>query len=176
MDYLYTPYYCEENIWHLCEHAAFPFPTWVVFIFNPQREFAIWEQKLADPGRALIWDYHVIQVSLQNNSLRVYDFDTRLSWGIDFRRYLESAFPNFDYPDSLIPIFRFEKSDAFKKNFKSDRRHMKQEGVFLAPPPPWNMISEQSNLDLYLDINVKSEELFTLSELQHSNFVSRLSK
>ncbi len=42
----YTPYYCEENVWHLCRQPSLSaFEKEAVFISNPQRACWLWEQK-----------------------------------------------------------------------------------------------------------------------------------
>lgn len=55
-NFLYTPYYCEENIWQLCGESKFTKKSWVIFISNVSGTCAIWKQKLAEPHLPVVWD------------------------------------------------------------------------------------------------------------------------
>lgn len=57
----YAAYYCEENVWHLCQRPEFgKGERRVVFISNLQRTCAMWGQRAARRNQPVIWDYHVI--------------------------------------------------------------------------------------------------------------------
>ncbi len=60
--YQYAPYYCEENIWHLCQEADFSgFDRKVVLVSNDRRTCALWNQRAQMAhGEPVIWDYHVV--------------------------------------------------------------------------------------------------------------------
>ncbi len=164
--FLYTPYYCEENIWHLCAEDHFKASSWVLFISNPANQFAIWNQKRVEPGEALLWDYHVILLHHDDKIWRIFDFDTREDFGCEAIRYLESSFPTA-IPESLVPSFLVQKSATFGAHFQSNREHMKDEkGDFIKPPPTWNPISKTSNLESYLLMNNKKNTILTLDDIR----------
>ena len=81
-DFLYQPYYCEENIWHLCQNASFK-ESEVIFIASKGNAFPMMNQRvMTNPSIPVLWDYHVILLvkSEMNNSghNQIVDFDTTL--------------------------------------------------------------------------------------------------
>ena len=67
--FVYTKYFCEENIYHLCKlvvSQTFHFPilkSFVVFISNPAKKVPIGYQRSANSETGfIVWDYHVILV------------------------------------------------------------------------------------------------------------------
>ena len=59
-DFLYQPYYCEENIWHLCRNEPLK-NSHVIFIASRGDSFPMLNQRvMKDPLIPILWDYHVI--------------------------------------------------------------------------------------------------------------------
>lgn len=149
----YTPFYCEENVWHLCEDGA----GTVVVISSPSRATPLWKQRAAgDTEEPVFWDYHVILV----RDGRVFDLDTTLPFPCPLEEYVDETF-------RLPAAVRFRCFDAedYRRGFGSDRSHMRDEhGHWRAPPPPWPAIrGERIKLDAMID--VLSEGVLTLPEL-----------
>jgi len=152
--YLYAPYYCEENIWHLAT-AAKDAHCKVVFISNTDRQCALWNQQIAASGSPIVWDYHVILVCLENDQWEVYDFDTTLNWGESLVSYLSQTFDQ-SIAQELHPRFRVVSSGMFLQEFCSDRRHMQdKDGRWLQPIPNWPAINTESvhNLHQFIDMD-----------------------
>jgi protein N-terminal glutamine amidohydrolase len=141
----YHPFYCEENIWHLCRSGEV---TEVVFITNPARRVALWHQKAAPPDRPIVWDYHVIAADGRD----LWDLDSRLGCPIGRADYLEATFATVGLqPPEYDPRFAVVAAADFVRDFRSDRSHMRgPDGSWQAPPPPWPAIADSSNLDHYL--------------------------
>lgn len=78
----YTRYYCEENVYKLLETAlaqvqaapATPAPRqlFAVFVSNPERKVLLFHQAASrvgpDMDNYVVWDYHVVAVSLDYGS------------------------------------------------------------------------------------------------------------
>ncbi len=162
-DCQYTPFYCEENIWHLCRQLNNP-NAQVIFISNPAREFVIFHQRLDPAG--IIWDYHV--VLLADN--QVYDLDTILLFPCPQETYLQMSFPD-GIPSDLEPQLRLIPASEYVESFASDRSHMLDEdGNYLHPPPPWPAIQpEQGNkVWEFADMTVETiGTVHTLDSLRH---------
>lgn len=65
--YIYTPYYCEENIYLLVESftndrsISDKWETYAVFLSNHTKTVALWNQKVSKhPDYPVVWDYHCI--------------------------------------------------------------------------------------------------------------------
>lgn len=129
----YWPFYCEENVWHLCrEDLLLPFTRKVVFISNENRCVAMKNQRA---GALVYWDYHVVLL-FRDTGWKVADLDTLLPFPCPVDQYLANSFEADD-----APIFRVVDADQYIKSLVSDRRHMlDQDGQYLQPPPPWNEI------------------------------------
>nr|GAT43997.1 predicted protein [Mycena chlorophos] len=154
----YTPFYCEENIWHLCsaflQHQT-ALQTWAVFVSNESKTVALWQQKLGEP--LVVWDYHVVAI-VQNHDAKkwVYDYDTRLPFPSPleeyiaetfrrdippaYKRYCSNARTNLTFYRSL---FRIVPGQEFVDFFASDRSHMMKGGV---PHPPYDAIRGKKTL------------------------------
>ena len=156
----YQPYYCEENIWKLCKQINSP-ESKVIFITNHQNAFIMKNQigaKLSPemgPIPFIIWDYHVILMTRENESWIIYDPNSSLDWRISLSAYIKYSFYD-DAPASFKPSFRLIEGDDYLKNFSSDRRHMKNDcGNWLKAPPEWPLINPHlnHNLDRYIDFS-----------------------
>ncbi len=141
----YWPFYCEENIWHLCQEAPLlPFERKVVFISNGKQCVAMKKQQT---GSLVYWDYHVILL-FRDTDWKIADPDTLLPLPCPSEDYLSSSFVPAE-----PPMFRVVEADHYIRCFSSDRRHMvDQNGRYLQPPPPWNTIGRSGfNLWNFVD-------------------------
>jgi hypothetical protein len=150
----YQPYYCEENVWHLCQHAALAGRSSALFISNRDRCCALWNQRAAAEGSAVLWDYHVVAVS--HGDGMVWDLDTRLPLPCDLASYLDGTFSDDPrLPEGLQPVFRLFDGATFVATFASDRSHMLDtRGEYLQPPPPWRAIGQgrTNTLQTFVDM------------------------
>jgi hypothetical protein len=147
----YQPFYCEENAWWLCADPALgPGERQVVFVVSLAGRVPLLGQRLAPPGRALAWDYHVVTV---DGAGQVWDLDSRLALPSPGLDWLDSSFALAGrLPVVYGPRFRVLGASDFRRDFASDRRHMRdRRGRWLRPPPPWPAIGTGSNLGHYLD-------------------------
>jgi len=153
----YHAFYCGENVWWLCQQARFAEQScWAVFISNPTRQVAIWEQRAAPPGQPVVWDYHVILV-VKEGELTVWDLDTRLQCPTTLTDYLARSFPPLALASGLpSPRFRAVEASTFVAQLATDRRHMRDaRGGWIKPPPPWDAPAADrgSNLDNFVDMS-----------------------
>lgn len=111
-----TPFYCEENIFLLCEaFISLQEEVSAVFISNELKtvcsygatvnslgltnacQVALWNQKLSkDPGSVVVWDYHVVLLLRSSDGQHwIYDFDTRIAIPCPLKggQQLNSPFP-----------------------------------------------------------------------------------
>jgi protein N-terminal glutamine amidohydrolase len=158
----YTAFYCEENVWHLANDAEI---DCVVFISNPQRQVACFEQQRAPaPGQPMVWDYHVIGLALsttETQSSMIQDLDSALTMPSPVNKYLAATFPPLrPQHQKYSPWFRICSATDYIRTFASDRRHMKSpDGSWQQPPPAWPCIGAArgtSNLDEFLDLSAGS--------------------
>lgn len=165
----YWPFYCEENIYHLCHSKELlSFERKVVFISNRQRCVAMKNQGSAADS-SVSWDYHVILL-FRDNHWQVVDLDSRLARPCPVADYLAlSFFPRA--ADFFPPLFRVVEAADFTSIFSSDRRHMRDEdGAWLQEPPPWspirNELKESFNLWDFVDMDgVGHGKIHTLEEM-----------
>jgi len=143
----YQAYYCEENIWKLCQLEFFEdTAVQILFLLPSQANFiAVWQQQLAKAKQPVFWDYHVIL--LDKSNAQIYDFDSLLPFPVDAKEYFSSSFA-MDFP-AYLPQFKvFERKD-FIERFSSDRSHMLDEqGNWMASPPVWPCILNNNGIDL----------------------------
>lgn len=145
----YQPYYCEENIWQLAAAPALtPYPRQVIFISNPQHTCALWGQKAAPPGQPVIWDYHVI-LAIQAEQTWIYDLDTRWAFPSLAQTYLDQTF--LPVPPQFAPYFRVIDAETYRTHLASDRSHMRKNGRWTMPPPPWPNPGQGMNLPQFWD-------------------------
>ena len=146
-DCLYQPYYCEENIWQLCQKDYFKGrEVKVLFLLPTEANYiALWHQKLTDPDQPVFWDYHVILFDVTN--LQIFDFDTHLTFPFNAKSYFTLSF-GIEYP-KYLPRFKVFDKDPFVENFSSDRSHMLDDrGRWLAEPPAWPFILNEQGVSL----------------------------
>ncbi|MFO0760127.1 MAG: hypothetical protein U0359_26835 [Byssovorax sp.] len=166
----HQPFYCEENVYHLCQEPIFAGrPRFAAFLSNASGGFAMWGQKASPrPGRPILWDYHVIL--LAQDPWEIWDLDTTLGFPLPAADYLRASFP-LPLPEELMPCFRLVPPDELAATFASDRRHMRRaDGRYRKPPPPWPPIvtaEEGFNLPRFLDVNDPfAGEVLTLDALR----------
>jgi hypothetical protein len=125
----YTSRFCEENIWKLAQELVsqgFDLDALqVLFLSNRGRQVALSWQKMAPPGRLLVWDYHVILLAAMNHELYVFDFETRLGFPCQAEWYFRKTLPEvLVLLRDLRPAIRIIPASSFLKRFCSDRTHM----------------------------------------------------
>jgi protein N-terminal glutamine amidohydrolase len=130
-----TPFFCEENVWHLCRDAP---PAWAlhaVVITNADHAVAMWGQRAAsaDP---IVWDYHVIAIARHPTPI-VLDVDGREHTVLPLPAWLRTSFRG-GVRDDLMPRFRVMPAAVYADVLASDRRHMRDaDGAPTRPFPPW---------------------------------------
>ncbi len=146
----YWPFFCEENIWHLCQETfLLPFARKVVFISNRNRCFAMKHQRAVSPDSMISWDYHVVLL-YHDIEWKILDLDTSLPCPCPTEQYLSNSFVA-EFSTCAPPMFRVVDADHFIRNFSSDRRHMRDKnGTYLKPPPPLPLIKSASGEDFNL--------------------------
>lgn len=177
MSYLYHPYYCEENIWHLCQRPEFSHSK-VLVIASKDSAFPMLQQRTAAaPYVPLFWDYHVIMLwHDQDQQSHILDFDTTLGFCTPVKPYFQQSFMDEKHlPPAFIPLFRVIPAKTYATCLQSDRRHMKTGQNWLAPPPAWPAISATtSNLHKFTDMTDHDYgQIMTAAELlQHCQQLS----
>lgn len=153
---LYTPFYCEENVWQLCRHPDLKdLEKEVVFISNPEKACLLWEQKASEREDVPVcWDYHVILLARRTH-WEVWDLDSRLEPPVEAGRYFQRTFP--PGPPWGLPLrFRVWGADEFVSKFRSDRSHMRiAQGGWTAAPPPWPPIMAEDGYPLMTLIDME---------------------
>lgn len=166
---IYTPYYCEENIWKLCERVQELQcdqleQCFAVFISNEREMVPIWGQKAGDEEKdhLVVWDYHVILLHRQvmmngDETTAVYDFDTVLRFPISFDAYCANNFREAAISSAYRYMFRVVPAGVFLQQFASDRSRMRDEnGRYLKPPPKYDFIRterETNNLNSFISMD-----------------------
>ncbi|MFT3771174.1 MAG: hypothetical protein QM820_37645 [Minicystis sp.] len=150
----YQPFYCEENVYHLsAEPIVAARPRDVVFISNPTRSTAMWNQRAAGrPNQPMVWDYHV--VLLVADPWEFWDLDTFLGCPVPAADYLAGSFAA-RVPIRFRPLFRLVDAALFAGTFASDRTHMVRRGRYERPPPSWPCIGvpdREPNLMRFADM------------------------
>lgn len=138
---LHQPFWCEENIWHLCaDPAVGPGERYVAMVTGTARQVACWDQRCAEPGGAVLWDYHVILLS--GPRWQVWDLDTRAPCPCPVADWTSRTFPIEEQVTSgFRPRFVVVPAATYRKELWSDRRHMLlPDGTWTQPPPPWQAI------------------------------------
>ncbi|KAJ7343627.1 N-terminal glutamine amidase-domain-containing protein [Mycena albidolilacea] len=139
---VYTPFYCEENIYLLCEaFIAQQEDASVIIVSNELKTVALWNQKLSES--VVVWDYHVVLlVRSRDQQHWIYDFDTRLPFPCLMQDYLSHTFRE-DVRSSYQSVFRIVPGPIFVEHFASDRSHM------LTDASDSNSGSEASSIQTY---------------------------
>ena len=160
----YQPYYCEENIWHLCQHPDY-LGGKVIFIAAYGDYCPMFFQKDGQGKNQLIfWDYHVVLL----HDGEIHDFNSTLSFSTPLQNYCAYSFADENLLEpQMIPKFRVLSAKDYVASFLSDRRHMKSQSGWDAPPPSWPPISKSSsNLQRFSDMqDFEFGEILGLTEL-----------
>lgn len=155
----YQPFYCEENVWQLCQRDEFRHEdVYAVFISNAARTCALWSQRASGSSTTpVVWDYHVILLDTSTQPAQIWDLDTRLGAPLRAERWWQVTFPlGAAVPDALTPRFRLVPAPVYAERFSSNRAHMRDTaGNYQAPPPPWPPIFDPAtgtNLHRFIDM------------------------
>lgn len=164
----YQPFYCEENIWHLCQHPDY-LDGDVVFIAGYGSYFPmLCQQGCENQGSLVFWDYHVVLLK----DGKIFDFNTTLPFSSLVESYFAQSFINESRLRPLqVAMFRVMPANEFVAAFQSDRSHMKTTDGWSAEPPEWPLISESSsNLDRFADMeDLEFGRVLSASELLNIN-------
>ncbi|MCK5737405.1 MAG: hypothetical protein KAH21_13055 [Spirochaetaceae bacterium] len=128
--YLYTPLFCEENIWHLChtlhtqELSGKDYR--IILLTNTNKSIALFSQQRSEKNKPAIWDYHVVlEAEIQGETV-IFDFDSHLDFPIDSANYWNNTLPGkTEIHPNYLPDFRVIPSADYLQYFHSDRSHMK---------------------------------------------------
>lgn len=155
----YCPYFCEENIWHLCRDDVVAdglriIPVEdrrVVFISNDARAVPMDHQK-AGKGAVVLWDYHVVLFALARSGWQCWDLDHDAGAPRPVAEWLSDSFlidgaleayRALTKRDFERPRFRVVEASDFLEHFASDRSHMVDaKGRPTQPHPDWPPIGE----------------------------------
>ena len=168
-DLTYTPLFCEENIWKFldyCQTDNTIKPRDVIFIINPDKAIALFDQKLSQENEPVIWDYHVILSATYEQQTVIFDFDSRRPFPDLISNYFNRTFLSWSLlPEKLRPFLRIINATHFYKHFSSDRSHML--GLITDDKfPEYETISPEKHIEpLYLQdcFNISSESIKELS-------------
>src|SRR5262245_30375274 len=87
---LRQPFYCEENVWHLCQEPALASRRRdVVFVANAEGACPMWRQK-AGRGKPIVWDYHVVLLAW--DPPEIWDVDCTLGVPLPAITWLQKSF------------------------------------------------------------------------------------
>jgi hypothetical protein len=138
--------YCEENVWQMAQQVT-PNPRWAVFISTEDRKCFMHAQISHYKDDALVcWDYHVVLLEQSRDGFTIWDPNCTLGYPLSATEWTRANFPDWD----CQVRFRLVESQTFLRDFRSDRRHMRNAAGELEAPPPWPEISPgESNLDSY---------------------------
>ncbi|KEO75758.1 protein N-terminal glutamine amidohydrolase [Anditalea andensis] len=145
----YTANYCEENIWHLCQHPFLEADhKKVVLISNTAKNCPFYAQKSALQTQPVWWDYHVVLLATIDSVDHIYDFDSDLPFPTPLTHYLNQTFPNSEsWLSKDLPQFKIIPAVSYINDFNSDRSHMKDSfGKWIFTPPAWPLIGTAGKL------------------------------
>ncbi|MCM8534926.1 MAG: protein N-terminal glutamine amidohydrolase [Lentisphaeraceae bacterium] len=160
---IYTPYFCEENIWQLVKTFNTNDPTklFVLLLSNQKKTIALANQRAINEGEFIIWDYHVILYSESNQE--IFDFDTRLNFPENSYTYLSDTFGDqTNIPQDYQTYCRKIPVDIYLQSFHSDRQHMLDEaGEPLKAFPSWPKIHSKMPVTLQnlIDFEFKTDKI-----------------
>ncbi|WP_458777411.1 protein N-terminal glutamine amidohydrolase [Desulforhopalus sp. 52FAK] len=166
----YSELFCEENIWHLCQHAELvEFPKYVLFISNARKQCPFWFQKSAPAQGFVCWDYHVV-LAVKMVDWKIFDLDTTLSFPIGLKEYVSFTFKGMaGIHPGYFPSFKIIDARRYVREFYSDRKHMKDEmGEWLSPAPDWSLIlgNKMLSIDGLFDFTGSSkQEIYSLPDM-----------
>ncbi len=173
---LHTPYYCEENVWHLCQHTSVVGEErHVLWMTNSRQRCTFrFQRAAAQPGAAVVWDYHTVLIS-RTETWMVWDLDHVLGFPVSLRDYLDASFGRVPARTERFACrFRVIPADAYVERFSSNRSHMlRPDGSWMAPPPEWPVI-DHANPAIFRELLDTSSSvlapLITRQELERRFF------
>lgn len=164
--YLYTPLFCEENIWQLAhsmvEEGVEVATMQVLFISNREKQVVLFNQRSAADLGHVVWDYHVILRHQDASGDAIYDFDSRLPFPCNSDDYIAATFGmQSELAAPLRATLRMIPADEYLSRFHSDRSHMR--GVVAeSDVPPWPAITpdgeKRIRLDQYWDMQLHLDD------------------
>jgi len=159
-EFKYQPFYCEENVWQLCQHEALKDrERQVVFISNRVKACPHWSQRASsNAATPVFWDYHSVLLVSAESGWEVWDLDCVAGMPLALPEYLARTFPGAkELRPAYLPSFRVFEAEEYLAGFSSDRSHMlNEEGKYSAQPPDWPPIGEgESNLSRHYDMAAK---------------------
>ena len=140
VDLPYQPFWCEENVWQLCQDRRIDGRRWALILTGVGGEVvALWSQRAAAAGEAITWDYHVVILTEADGAWLAWDPDCVLGPVLPAGRWLDASFP---CPQGVHPAyqprFRLVAGDEYVAHLRSDRSHMRDgNGGWREPPPSW---------------------------------------
>ncbi len=157
----YQPFYCEENVWRLCQDQRLGGAEALVAVITgagrvgAERRCAFYHQRCAAaPGEPVLWDFHVVLL-VRTRGWQVWDLDSGLGAPVAAGDYLAATFGDQQLiPAALRPRLRLIDAAAYVSQLRSDRSHMRDRaGRYLQPPPPWPPPGggREHNLAAFLD-------------------------
>jgi hypothetical protein len=157
----YQPFYCEENVWRLCQDPRLEASERLVAVITgsgqgaAERRCAFYHQRLASAeGEPVLWDFHVVLLA-RVHGWQVWDLDSDLGAPVPAGQYLGATFGDQQLiPAPLRPRLRLIDAGTYVARLRSDRSHMRDPaGHFLQPPPPWPPPGwgRENNLAAFLD-------------------------
>ncbi len=168
----YCAFYCEENIWKLCQEPEFKGKTaFVAFISNPQRSCAIWHQKAAKSATVpVVFDYHVILLTKdEEQDWLVWDLDTTLDFPVKAETYFHDSFSVGPLvPEEYQPLFRLLSPQDYILNLSTDRSHMKdKESDYLQPAPDWESpFQPEKGMNIFRFVQMEEDFIGEVMDLQ----------
>lgn len=172
----YHAFYCEENIWHLCQAPRFADrPRRVVFVSNPKRQVVLFAQRAAGPEGYVVWDYHVVLLIGPRPGPRpgdaggwqIHDLDCTLGAPLPLERWLRASFPHVGRAEpTWDPHFRVIDGPTWVAAFASDRRHMRDGERWHVDPPPWPPIGRGHNLFDWVEMPEGDPAVYDLPRLR----------
>jgi len=170
----YTPFYCEENIWHLGQDERFRERQPIVAMISGHGRYRkLWFQRQSnDPGIPVLWDYHVVLLSF-DGGWWVWDPDSTLGFPVPAATYFGKTFLHSGVDAERVDVvLRLIDAQEYVRDFSSDRSHMRTPGGgWVAESPLWPPIlhEKRSNLLQWLDVSRPTPgKLMTLSEFMQS--------
>ena len=180
-DYLYTALFCEENIWLLADslikEGINANNIYVLFLGNQNQQISVFNQLSSKPDRAVIWDYHVILLTMIDQSQYIYDFDTRLPFPCKLEHYIHNSFASNTHKQYVCQ-FRIIPASLYLSRFYSDRSHMINiidEKHFPDYPPMLSEKDDKITLTCLFDVTKSINNTHIVSNYKElSNWVAAL--
>lgn len=154
-DCVYTPCFCEENAYKLCErlckHSS---QVYVVFVSNPSRQVPFWRDRFShDPDGFVLWDYHVIVLQQTEQGCSVWDLDTTLPVPCPLLAYANIALKaQLPLNANFSRWYRVVTANDYLQHFASDRSHMQlEDGFWRAAPPTYSCIIASDGVKMRLE-------------------------